>query len=155
MGRPTEIIDPNIGSRIRMIRERMKTKDGKKVTREIFAEYYDVSVQAVSYWENGKRKVPMYVIEDLAENLGIDKNFILCKYDDPHLTEKLKQWDAQFSKDDVEFELKLIDCFNYILKTDICHAFDEDGYAEFIEEVKDFITFKYNRIINRKEKNNE
>ena len=50
----------------------MKTKDGKKISREQLAEMLDVSSQAVGLWERGQRKVPVWVIRTFSEELGLD-----------------------------------------------------------------------------------
>lgn len=94
MGRPKKTIDPIIGERIRFIREHYIVPDGeKRITRERLAEIYDVSPQAIAYWENGKREVPKRVIEDFSKTFGIDIDFILGKSDVIDRTKLLERCD--------------------------------------------------------------
>ena len=149
MGRPKETIDPKVGQRIRQIREHM-TIEGKKVSREMFAEHYGVSTQAVAYWENGQRKVPQRIIEDLAESQGVDVDFILGKHDTMDFQEKLSCWDANLS-DAAAHQLKLIDHVEYLLKHSVYDSMEPDELESYLQEIDDFIIFKYSQIMKRKE----
>lgn len=147
MGRPKETIDPKIGARVRIIRENMKTKDGKKISREQFAEMLDVSTQAVGLWERGQRKVPEWVIRTLSEELGLDPEFVQAESTIPNKSALLQKWGAEIDIEALSREVRLLEYISYTLGISLSH-FEEEEIKNLQNEINDFIRFKCGRFNN-------
>ena len=145
MGRPKETIDPKIGARIRIIRENMKTKDGKKISRELFAEMLDVSSQAVGLWERGQRKVPERVIRILSEELGLDPEFVQAESTIPNKSALLRKWETEIDIEKLSQEVRLLEYIQYTLGVSLSFLEDEE-VLNLQNEINDFIRFKCSRL---------
>ena len=95
-------LDKKIGARLKLVRSQLTNTNGKKVTQLQFAERYNTTEQTVRMWEKGVYTIPDEILLDLSEFIGVDFDFLKCKYDTPNLNESLQQWDndRKFRKED-------------------------------------------------------
>jgi len=145
MGRPKETIDPKVGERIRIIRENMKTKDGKKISREQLAEMLDVSSQAVGLWERGQRKVPVWVIRTFSEELGLDPDFVTAESTIPNKSKLLQKWETEIDIEALSQEVRLLEYIQFTLGVSLAFLEDEE-VLNLQNEINDFIRFKCSRL---------
>lgn len=133
IGRPPKTedqkkLDRQIGKRFRMVREAMNK------TQEEIAEHYCKSTQAVRDWETGRSSIPVNVLQNLSDSLGIDLDFLLCKYDSPDLQNKLDEWNNEVPR--IQAELKLLDYCDY-LGIEI----NEEDYDSRVKRINQSITY--------------
>ena len=151
MGRPVKTeeqrkLDKRIGQRLKIIRQGMRTKEGKKVTQEDFAKMFNYSIQCIRYWEDGKRTVPEDVLECVAKNTSIDIEYLKCEVDDPHFQENLNkqfsEWNTQLKP--IKAEIAFIDLLN---KLEIDYSvLSSKQRQEFFKYIKEQIIFKYQQM---------
>lgn len=151
MGRPVKTdeqrkLDKRIGQRLKIIRQGMRTKEGKKVTQEDFAKMFNYSIQCIRYWEDGKRTVPEDVLECVAKNTSIDIEYLKCEVDDPHFQENLNkqfsEWNTQLKP--IKAELAFIDLLNN-LEIDYS-SLSKKQQQEIFNYTKEQIIFKYQQM---------
>lgn len=151
MGRPVKTdeqrkLDKRIGQRLKIIRQGMRTKEGKKVTQEDFAKMFNYSIQCIRYWEGGKRTVPEDVLECVAKNTSIDIEYLKCEVDDPHFQENLNkqfsEWNTQLKP--IKAEIAFIDLLNQ-LEIDYS-VLSSKQRQEFFKYIKEQIIFKYQQM---------
>lgn len=132
-------LDKKIGKRLKLVRSQMKKENGRKVTQSDFAEHYGVSDQAVRDWEAGRSSVPEIVLENLSDSLGIDIDFLKCRYDLPNLSELLEKWDKQ--RPNMKYEVE-----HYYYERQLLETAEKLGYIKIDSddperESSDFINY--------------
>ena len=121
--------DKMIGKRFRLIRKTL----GK--TQEEVAEYFNKkSVQAVRDWEAGRSSIPVDVLQKLSDNLGIDMDFLLCKYDSPDLQSKIQEWNKKAPR--VRAEFQFTESAKEIVSLNQGSDYSERDYEEFMTYIR-------------------
>lgn len=159
MGRKKEVINPNIGQRIKMIRKE------NHLTQAQFAELFSVTEQTVRNWEAGRRKIDLEIIReicnrfdcDMAYVLGIDAEIetrieadVSSKYADSVFISYLSTLgiDVEIvpltASDGIDVEANLVKPeieygYQVFYKNEEKHCYDEMGWIEFQDKVSKLI----------------
>lgn len=159
MGRKKEVINPNIGQRIKMIRKE------NNLTQAQFAELFSVTEQTVRNWEAGRRKIDLEIIReicnrfdcDMAYVLGIDAEIetrieadVSSKYADSVFISYLSTLgiDVEIvpltASDGIDVEANLVKPeieygYQVFYKNEEKHCYDEMGWIEFQDKVSKLI----------------
>lgn len=70
-------LNKEIGSRL------SNSRNAAHLTQAALAERANLSIQHISYLENGKRNLTLEVAKELSNILGVQENYLLCKTDFP------------------------------------------------------------------------
>lgn len=159
MGRKKEVINPDIGQRIKMIRK------GNHLTQAQFAELFSVTEQTVRNWEAGRRKIDLEIIReicnrfdcDMAYVLGIDAEIetrieadVSSKYADSVFISYLSTLgiDVEIvpltASDGIDVEANVVKPeieygYQVFYKNEEKHCYDEKGWIEFQDKVSKLI----------------
>lgn len=159
MGRKREIINPDIGQRVKAIRK------GNHLTQAQFAEIFSVTEQTVRNWEAGRRKIDLETIRkicncfdcDMAYVLGIDSEIetriesdISSKYADDIFISYLSTIgiDVEIvpltASDGIDVEANVVNPeieygYQVFYKNEEKHCYDEEEWIEFQDKVSKLI----------------